>query len=276
MVIGGGAIGCEFASMLTDLGAKVTDPRGAAEDPAGLRRRRHQARRCAVQEARHRRPHRRGGHGPHARTTAAAPPCASARARRSRSTSSSCRSAAARYPRACWRSRAPRSRSTSAASSRSTSSAAPPSRASTRSATSSPRPRSPTSASPRRILVVKDILGEDPTAGRLRPGAVVHLLPPRGRVRRADARRRPSEAGLDVVTSKHRYSGNGRALILGEPDGLVKIIAEDQGRRHRRPDPRRAHGRPVGDRAARPGLPRRQLGGHRRRGRRSSSSPTRR
>jgi dihydrolipoamide dehydrogenase len=34
------------------------------------------------------------------------------------------------------------------------------------------------------------------------------------------------EAGFDIVTSKHRYVGNGRALIVGEPDGLVKIIAE--------------------------------------------------
>ena len=44
-------------------------------------------------------------------------------------------------------------------------------------------------------------------------------------------------------------------------------------RRHRRPDPRRAHGRPVGHRAARPGLPGRQLGGHRRRGRRVHPAP---
>jgi dihydrolipoamide dehydrogenase len=34
------------------------------------------------------------------------------------------------------------------------------------------------------------------------------------------------EAGLDVVVSKHRFGGNGRALIIGEPDGLVKVIAE--------------------------------------------------
>ena len=33
-VIGGGAIGCEFASMLADLGLPGDDPRGAAEDPA--------------------------------------------------------------------------------------------------------------------------------------------------------------------------------------------------------------------------------------------------
>jgi dihydrolipoamide dehydrogenase len=35
-------------------------------------------------------------------------------------------------------------------------------------------------------------------------------------------------AGFDVVTSKHNFRGNSRALILGEPDGLVKIIAEKQ------------------------------------------------
>src|SRR5690606_28146604 len=34
------------------------------------------------------------------------------------------------------------------------------------------------------------------------------------------------EAGYDVVTSKHRFIGNGRAVILGETDGLVKVIAE--------------------------------------------------
>lgn len=33
-------------------------------------------------------------------------------------------------------------------------------------------------------------------------------------------------AGIDVVVSKHRYAGNGRALIIGEPGGLVKVIAE--------------------------------------------------
>ena len=34
------------------------------------------------------------------------------------------------------------------------------------------------------------------------------------------------EAGLDVVTSKHRWTGNGRALIVGDTEGLVKVIAE--------------------------------------------------
>jgi dihydrolipoamide dehydrogenase len=34
------------------------------------------------------------------------------------------------------------------------------------------------------------------------------------------------QAGFDVAVSKHRFGGNSRAMILGESDGLVKIIAE--------------------------------------------------
>ena len=37
------------------------------------------------------------------------------------------------------------------------------------------------------------------------------------------------ERGYDVVTSVHRWLGNGRALIIGETDGLVKIVAERDG-----------------------------------------------
>jgi len=33
-------------------------------------------------------------------------------------------------------------------------------------------------------------------------------------------------AGHDVVVSKHRYNGNSRAMIIGEAEGLVKVIAE--------------------------------------------------
>jgi dihydrolipoamide dehydrogenase len=36
------------------------------------------------------------------------------------------------------------------------------------------------------------------------------------------------DAGYDVVVSKHRFGGNSRALILGEPEGMVKIVAEQQ------------------------------------------------
>jgi dihydrolipoamide dehydrogenase len=35
--------------------------------------------------------------------------------------------------------------------------------------------------------------------------------------------------GRDVVTSVHRFGGNGRALIVGESEGLVKIVAERDG-----------------------------------------------
>jgi dihydrolipoamide dehydrogenase len=37
------------------------------------------------------------------------------------------------------------------------------------------------------------------------------------------------ERGYDVVTSVHRFAGNSRAVIMGEPDGLVKIVAERDG-----------------------------------------------
>ena len=34
------------------------------------------------------------------------------------------------------------------------------------------------------------------------------------------------DSGRDVVVSKHRYSSNGRAMIVGETDGFVKVVAE--------------------------------------------------
>jgi dihydrolipoamide dehydrogenase len=37
------------------------------------------------------------------------------------------------------------------------------------------------------------------------------------------------EAGFDVVTKKDPFGGNGRALIVGEPEGMVKVICEKQG-----------------------------------------------
>ena len=75
------------------------------------------------------------------------------------------------------------------------------------------------------MLAVRDILGEDPTpldhhgtpwciychpevafAGHTEESAVA--------------------AGYDVVTSSHRFIGNGRAKIVGDTDGIVKVIAE--------------------------------------------------
>jgi dihydrolipoamide dehydrogenase len=37
------------------------------------------------------------------------------------------------------------------------------------------------------------------------------------------------ERGYDVETSVHRWMGNGRALIVGETDGMMKIVAERGG-----------------------------------------------
>jgi dihydrolipoamide dehydrogenase len=34
------------------------------------------------------------------------------------------------------------------------------------------------------------------------------------------------EAGFEVVTTKHRWGGNSRALIIGDTEGVVKVIAE--------------------------------------------------
>lgn len=34
------------------------------------------------------------------------------------------------------------------------------------------------------------------------------------------------EAGYDIEVSKHRFAGNGRAMIVGETEGLVKVVAE--------------------------------------------------
>ncbi len=35
-----------------------------------------------------------------------------------------------------------------------------------------------------------------------------------------------AERGIEVVASKHRFASNGRAMIVGDTDGLVKIVAE--------------------------------------------------
>jgi len=34
------------------------------------------------------------------------------------------------------------------------------------------------------------------------------------------------ELGYEVMTSKHRFAANSRAMIVGETEGLVKVIAE--------------------------------------------------
>jgi dihydrolipoamide dehydrogenase len=75
------------------------------------------------------------------------------------------------------------------------------------------------------IVAIQDILGEDPVP--VDYGKVPWCIYCHPEVAFAGhSEESAKEAGFDIVTSKHRYMGNGRALIVGEPDGLVKIIAE--------------------------------------------------
>jgi dihydrolipoamide dehydrogenase len=74
------------------------------------------------------------------------------------------------------------------------------------------------------IGVVKDILGEEPTpVDYSRVPWCIYCHPEVAFVGLSE--QAAKEAGLEVVTSSHRYIGNGRALIIDEPDGMVKIIA---------------------------------------------------
>ncbi len=77
------------------------------------------------------------------------------------------------------------------------------------------------------ILVTKDILGEhpNPIAYDRVPWAIyshpeVAFAGPSEEAAR--------EAGFDVVVAKHQFRANSRAQILGELDGLVKVIAKKQ------------------------------------------------
>ncbi len=75
------------------------------------------------------------------------------------------------------------------------------------------------------ICVVKDILGEDavPVDNANVPWAIYCQPEVAFAGLSEDAAK---DAGIDVVTSKHRFGGNSRAMIIGQTDGLVKIIAE--------------------------------------------------
>ncbi|HZN13619.1 MAG TPA: dihydrolipoyl dehydrogenase [Acidimicrobiales bacterium] len=75
------------------------------------------------------------------------------------------------------------------------------------------------------MVAVKDILGEEPVP--IDYGAVPWCIYCYPEVAFAGiSEDAAKEAGRDVVVSKHRFAGNGRALIIGESEGLVKVIAE--------------------------------------------------
>jgi dihydrolipoamide dehydrogenase len=75
------------------------------------------------------------------------------------------------------------------------------------------------------INVIKTILGESPVP--IDYGKVPMCIYTHPEVAWAGHSEQSAvEAGYDVVVKKDPFMGNGRALILGEPEGLVKVIAE--------------------------------------------------
>jgi dihydrolipoamide dehydrogenase len=77
------------------------------------------------------------------------------------------------------------------------------------------------------IVVIKDILGEDPVPVDYdRVPVCIYSHPEVAYAGLSE--QAATDAGYDVVVSKHRWAGIGRALIIGDTDGMVKIIAEKQ------------------------------------------------
>ena len=232
VVIGGGAIGCEFASMMADLGTQVTVlealPKilpGCDNDVANVVA-------ALVQEAGHRRPHRRQGHGPRRRgdggTTVALRRRRAARGRRGRRLGrppAAVRDARARRHRRRGR-RAGLRRGRRAA-------AAPPRTACAPSATSSPRPQLAHVGFAEAIVVIKDILGEDPVPVDYAGCRGASTATPRS-PSPAYSEEAAKEAGFDVVVSKHRFArqrpGADRRRDRGPGEGHRR-----EGRRRQRP-----------------------------------------
>jgi dihydrolipoamide dehydrogenase len=75
------------------------------------------------------------------------------------------------------------------------------------------------------IVAIKAVLAEDPVGvDYQRVPWCIYCFPEVAFAGYSEQAAR--DAGHDVVVSKHRFVGNSRALIVGEPDGLVKVIAE--------------------------------------------------
>ncbi|TAM10711.1 MAG: dihydrolipoyl dehydrogenase [Nevskiaceae bacterium] len=78
------------------------------------------------------------------------------------------------------------------------------------------------------VAAVQSILGERPTAvdyGRV--PFVVYTHPEVAWVGMSEAEAKAAK--LDFEVRKFRFAGNGRAMILGETDGMVKVIAAKNG-----------------------------------------------
>ncbi len=75
------------------------------------------------------------------------------------------------------------------------------------------------------MVAVQDILGEEPApVDYANVPWAIYCHPEVAFAGLSEAAAR--ESGFDVVTSKHRYSGNSRAMIVNDTEGLVKIVAE--------------------------------------------------
>ncbi|MBC8194136.1 MAG: dihydrolipoyl dehydrogenase [Acidimicrobiia bacterium] len=75
------------------------------------------------------------------------------------------------------------------------------------------------------MFVVKDLLGESPLP--LDAATVPWCIYTHPEVAFAGLTEAAAiEAGHEVVVSSHRFVGNGRAMIVGDTDGLVKVVAE--------------------------------------------------
>jgi dihydrolipoamide dehydrogenase len=78
------------------------------------------------------------------------------------------------------------------------------------------------------VVAVERILGEEPSPVEYSGVPWVVYTHPEvawSGMTEAEAR----EAGYDVEVHKHAMAGNGRAMILGETDGLVKVVAQRGG-----------------------------------------------
>ena len=75
------------------------------------------------------------------------------------------------------------------------------------------------------IMVIKDICGEDATPVDYdKVPWAIYCHPEVAFAGLTESKAK--ESGYEIEVSKHRFTGNGRAMIVGETEGLVKVIAE--------------------------------------------------
>ena len=271
VVIGGGAIGCEFASTFADLGAKVTILEFLPKILPGLRHRRRQRRRAGLPEAGHHDPHRHQGDRP--------------RAHRGRGTKVLVEDgepvevdavivSVGRRPYADLLGLTGTAVKVDRAGLRRGRRALPHRRAGRL------RPRRPhrrPAAGPRRLRRGDHGRQGHPRRARRCRSCTTGCRGPSTATPRSPSPATREEAakaaGFDVVVAQAPVPGQQPGPDHRRDRRSREGHRREEARRHGRPHPRRAHGRPVGHRAARPGLPGRELGGHRGRGGRVRPAP---